>query len=149
VIIGDILVVVSCSAKKIWDKEPWRGPTAAKEAYIGPLFKLARKYAERKGYDWIILSAKYGFIEPDYTISGNYNVTFNNPKTKPISLEILRKQVKEKKLYRYSRVIVLASKRYVEIVRKAFQGYNIRIEAPLEGLPIGKMLAKLKSMIEE
>lgn len=95
------------------------------------------------------MSAKYGFIEPDYTIPGNYNVTFNNPKTKPISLEILRKQVKEKKLYKYSRVIVLASKRYVEIVRKAFQGYNIRIEAPLEGLPIGKMLAKLKSMIEE
>jgi len=149
VIIGDTLVIISCSARKIWDKDPQHGPVTAKEAYIGPLFKLARKYVERKGYDWIILSAKYGFIEPDYIIPENYNVTFKDPKTKPISLDTLRRQVKEKKLYRYSKVIVLASKQYVEIVRKAFQDYNIRIEAPLEGLPIGKMLKKLKHMINE
>lgn len=143
---ANVLVIVPCSARKIWDKEPQRGPTPAKDAYTGPLFRLARRFAETYGYPWIILSAKYGFIEPDHVIPGNYDVTFRDPKTNPVTVDILRRQVEEKKLYRYQKLIVLGSKYYVDMVRRAFQNYNIEIEAPLEGLPIGKMLRKLKVM---
>ncbi len=143
------LVIVPCSARKIWDKNPSIGPVKAKEAYIGPLFKLAKRYAEALGCDWIILSAKYGFIEPDYIIPGNYNVTFRDPKSNPISVDYLRKQVIDKKLYKYGRIVVLGSKYYSSIVRRVFSEFNVEVEAPLEGLPIGKMLSKLKEMTEK
>lgn len=143
---NDVLVIVPCSARKIWDKEPQRGPTPAKNAYTGPLFRLARRFAEIHNYPWIILSAKYGFIEPDYIIPENYNVTFNDLKTNPVTVDVLRRQVEEKKLHRYKKIIVLGGKHYVDAVRKAFQGYDVDIEAPLEGLPVGEMLRKLKIM---
>ncbi len=143
-----ILVIVSCSARKIWDKNPNMGPVKARDAYIGPLFRLAKRYAELSGCDWLILSAKYGFIEPDYVIPGNYNATFKDPRTNPISLDDLRRQVVEKKLYEYDKVIVLGSRHYSSIVRSVFREYNVEVEAPLEGLSIGKMLTKLKKMTE-
>jgi len=35
-----------------------------------------REYAEHFGDRWVILSAKYGFLNPEDTIEGTYNVTF-------------------------------------------------------------------------
>ena len=72
---GEILVIVPCGQGKIWDTEPDRGPVAARDAYTGAPFKVNRAYAERFASYWVILSAKYGFIPPDYLIPGPYNVT--------------------------------------------------------------------------
>jgi len=43
----------------------------------------------------LILSPKFGYIEPDVRIS-NYKVTFNNEGTRPITNRNLKKQVKIK-----------------------------------------------------
>lgn len=41
---------------------------AAKDLYTGPLFRTARTYAEKNCDGWLILSAKYGLLEPDRII---------------------------------------------------------------------------------
>ena len=47
-------------------------------------FTTNRAYAEKFGSRWVILSAKYGFIRPDFQIPGPYNVSFKDPATKPV-----------------------------------------------------------------
>ncbi|WP_390622104.1 DUF6884 domain-containing protein [Roseiconus lacunae] len=64
-----ILVIVPCGSSKVWSNDPSAGPTIAKDAYIGSPFKVNRKYAEHIGNRWVILSAKYGFIEPVFFAS--------------------------------------------------------------------------------
>ena len=79
-----ILCVVSCGKKKIWSKHPGMGPVEARKAYIGHYSRLLIKYAEtfcKENY--VILSAKYGFLWPYEKIPGDYNVTFNDRKTNP------------------------------------------------------------------
>lgn len=116
-----LLVVVPCGGLKIWRRRPDAGPTPAASAYIGLLFKVNKEFAERFADTWVILSAKYGFIEPEFVIPGNYNVTFKRASTGPISTARLREQVKEKGLDRFSRVIALGGKDYVSRVRAAFE----------------------------
>ncbi|MCD6444846.1 hypothetical protein J7L70_07610 [Candidatus Bathyarchaeota archaeon] len=143
-----VLVVVACGRRKIWDVNPSAGAVSARDAYIGAPFRVNRRYAERFADRWVILSAKYGFIDPDFEIPENYNVTFKDPSTKPITVEELRKQVLEKKLYEHPIVLVLGSRIYARIVAEAFSGFDVKIKAPLAGLPIGKAMRKVKQALE-
>lgn len=117
-----LLVVVPCGGLKIWQRRPDVGPAPAASAYVGPLFKINKEFAERFADRWVILSAKYGFIEPDFVIPEDYDVTFKKPATGPISTARLKEQVREKGLYKFSRVIALGGKDYVSRVRAAFAG---------------------------
>jgi len=140
------LVVVPCGKSKIWDKNPRKGSTKAKDVYLGVPFTVNREYAEKYGEKWVILSAKYGLIEPDYVIPENYNVTFNDPETNPISVNKLQGQVKDN-FSEYMKVLALGSTKYSEIVRKAFSGTSAVVCSPVAGLPIGKALGKVKTAI--
>ena len=140
------LVVVPCGKKKIWDKKPDTGPTKAKDVYLGPTFKVYSEYPVTFGNEWLILSAKYGFIEPNFIIPENYNVTFNDPSTNPISLEELKKQV-DQKLRKYEGVVALGSTTYASIVSKAFEHTGITVLMPTAGLSIGYALGKVKDAI--
>ena len=142
------IVVVPCGKSKIWDKDPNKGPTKAKEVYLGAPFKVNREYAEKYSNRWVILSAKYGFIEPNYVIPKNYNVTFNDLTTNPISVKQLKKQVLNLFLD-YTKAIVLGSTIYSEMVKEAFSGTAVKICSPVAGLPIGKALGKVKTAIRE
>ena len=142
-----VLVVVSCGARKIWSVNPNAGPTKAKDVYISGYFRWNRRYAERFGDRWVILSAKYGFIDPDFVIPEDYNVTFNDPSTKPISIGELRRQVKEKELYKFDKVVVLGGTTYCYIVSAAFQGYGVEVIKPLAGLPLGKAMSMVKNAV--
>jgi hypothetical protein len=46
-------------------------PAPARELYVSPLFRAARAYAERcyGSGQWLILSAKYGLVEPDRVLA--------------------------------------------------------------------------------
>ena len=46
-------------------------PVPARELYLSPLFRAARAYAERRyGHgQWLILSARYGLVEPDQVLA--------------------------------------------------------------------------------
>lgn len=142
-----ILVIVPCGQKKVWDRSPSAGPTAARDAYTGPPFGINRAFAERFGEGWVILSAKYGFIEPEFMISGPYNITFKNKRTGPIATARLREQVQEYRFARFSTVIGLGGKEYREAIELAFAGTTCRLCFPFSGLPIGKAMQATKCAI--
>ncbi len=127
------LAIVQCGARKIWKNDPKRGPTPAKEAYTSGYFQKNRAYAERFADRWLILSAKYGFLNPDTRIH-NYNVSFLEPKSKPISRAQLQAQVKMKRLSCYRHVVVLGGVLYADKVQEAFCSIKSRIHRPFNGL---------------
>ena len=111
------LCIVTCGKKKIWDENPNAGPTEAKNVYIGPLSKKAMEYAEKYYLDtWIILSAKYGFIDPKDIIPQNYDACFHKRNSKTISLEELKVQMEKKNFDEYDRIIVLGGKYYTQMI---------------------------------
>lgn len=58
------LILVGCVKSKIKTAAEVR----AKDLYDSPLWKCRRKYAERFGGSWYILSAKHGFLDPEKKI---------------------------------------------------------------------------------
>jgi len=109
---GEMLVIVPCGQSKVWDDEPERGPVMARDAYTGSPFRVNRAYAEAFASRWVILSAKYGFISPDFLIPGPYNVTFKKRVTNPVGLARLIVQIKELRLDEAPRMIGLGGKEY-------------------------------------
>jgi hypothetical protein len=141
---SEVLVIAPCGLSKIWDKNPNAGVTPAKDSYTGSPFKVNRQYAERFGTKWIILSAKYGFILPDFEIPGPYEVTFKRKASNPVSREELRKQVKDQGLDQFPIVIGLGGKEYRLAIADAFQGLSVELNFPFAGLPIGKAMQATK-----
>ena len=56
------LVITTCV------KEKRKGHHKAKDLYVSDLFKKMRNYAEMYNYDWRIISAKHGLIDPEEII---------------------------------------------------------------------------------
>ena len=121
------LAIVQCGQRKIWDKHPDAGPTAAKDAYVSPYFKMNRAYAEHFADQWVILSAKYGFLDPDTEIR-NYNVTFLKSSTHPISVDKLRRQVPQMRPCNFKKVIVIGGADYGRMVQQSFDETGCRID---------------------
>lgn len=143
------LVIVPCGRAKIWDVEPKAGPTPAREAYRGAPFKVNKEYAVRFADRWVILSAKYGFIDPDFSIPANYNVTFTLSETCPITSAELQRQAGEEGLLGFQTVVALGSTTYAQMVREAFRGSAASVITPMAGLPLGRAMAEVKRAIEE
>lgn len=142
-----ILVIIPCGLRKVWDSHPRCGPTPARFAYTGAPFKVNREYAEHFAERWAILSAKYGFIPPEFVIPGPYNVTFKDPSTHPISVEILRKQVREQRLDVLSTVIGLGGKDYRVALTHAFAGTTVNLHFPFAGLALGPGMKAVRAAI--
>ncbi len=88
------LVIVACGHPKIWSRDPRAGPTRARDAYISPYFRDNRRYAEAFADRRLILSAKYGFVDPRFVIPGPDEVTFKRRSTRPISAEAMQAQAR-------------------------------------------------------
>jgi len=145
--ISGLLVIVPCGQSKIWKTNPKHGPSKAREAYTGVPFKVNKDFAEKFADRWLILSAKYGFIDPDFMIPEDYNVTFKKPSTKPISLDTLEKQVKIKNLRSYKIAIALGGEDYSSKVKQLFAKKSTVI-APATGLPLGIGMHRIKSLLK-
>ncbi len=115
----DILMVVHCGKRKIWDTNPGQGLMPARETYVGAPFTVNRSYAERFGTQLRILSARYGLIPPNFIIPCDYDVAFTNPASRPIGIADLRRQVAEQALDRFGVVIALGGKVYTDRMREA------------------------------
>ena len=143
-----ILTIVPCAQSKIWKKQPKHDPEEARNAYTGAPFKVNKAFAEKfsgKPPDrWVILSAKYGFIEPDFKIE-NYNVTFKSHFSKPIGINELKEQASEKELEGYELVIALGGKDYSDKVEQVLGKYS-RLLTPSAGLPIGIGMSRIKAL---
>jgi hypothetical protein len=146
---NDTVCIIPCGSKKIWDKEPQNGPTKAKYVYIGPFTTKCREYAE-KFYpkSWCILSAKYGFLFPDDIVPGTYNVSFNNKKSNPITLDELKSSKSTQELDKYDNIVVLGGKNYTKMVNDIFTAKNVY--NPLSKYKgIGFMMHELNEAIKE
>ncbi|MBD3216055.1 MAG: hypothetical protein GF311_25810 [Candidatus Lokiarchaeota archaeon] len=115
------LFIVSCTKEKIWDimKETDQY-YAAEKAYYGKEFKKFLEWYELfnlkvKGYYWIILSGKYGFIEPKHPITW-YDINMANPNHYPISLKSLKNQCKQIRKWQLNG-------KYVNIKLNKFQNF--------------------------
>ena len=144
------LCIVPCGKKKIWDKNPGRGPAPASEAYIGGFASAARAYAERfYPSRWIVLSAKYGFLWPGDLVLAPYNISFSRRGDPVVTDTELRSQAQILGLDQFSEIVVVAGKAYTQAVRRAFGHTNtVSISCPLEGLhSMGSMVAKMRGAI--
>lgn len=132
------LIVVACTKTKIWEIDK-NAPdfVPAKLAYRGESFRKFLKWAEesgleQKGFKWIILSAKYGYIEPWHPIC-NYDVTFSDETTGPISDETLYRQVMYQSrwsgipLRNFKTVILYGNEVYFDKVRVSFRETNSNV----------------------
>jgi hypothetical protein len=137
------LCIIPCGAAKVWDKHPDHGPTEAKDVYTDGFAKACQNYAKMFFTDWVILSAKYGFLRPDDIVNEGYNVSFIKPSAETISVPTLQQQVVQKELEKFDGIVVLGGKHYTERVVSAF-GSGKNYVYPLSGCKgIGYMLERL------
>lgn len=141
------LTIIPCAQRKIWSKQPNAGPTPAADAYISAAFKLNRQYAEAFGDHWLILSARYGLIEPDFLIPGPYDVSFNRPSSGPITIPEVQAQVQNLGLHAFPTIVALGGKAYRNVLIAALAPHPIQF--PFAGLPIGKAMQAVKLALEK
>lgn len=144
-----LLVIVPCGQQKIWRKKPNAGLTPAKALYTGSPFVVNRAYAEKFSDRWVILSAKYGFIDPDYLIAEDYNTTFKRKSTSPVTVGELVKQVENLALDQHETVIGLGGKDYRFAIEAAFRDTSCQLYFPFAGLPVGRMMQATKAAMED
>lgn len=132
---GQVLHIVECSKRKIWDQGMVSTPrfVPARQAYLGDAMMawLADPRASKER--WLVLSARYGFIDPDQPIE-NYDVTFKDSKTGPITVDALAAQVRYQVRWadrvpfgHFSRVVVHGHKDYLDRVRAAFSATGTQV----------------------
>jgi hypothetical protein len=135
-----LLVIISCGRAKIWDKQPNLGAVQAKDAYSSPVFRAGRRYAEHFAEKWVILSAKYGFLEADQLIEP-YNLSFYQPEA--VQKNTLQGQVHVLGLNRFPTVGVVGSEIYWRNARGAFEGTGVSLNHVNSGVGFPPMLQTL------
>jgi Family of unknown function (DUF6884) len=132
-------VIIPCGKAKRRTGWPW----PAREAYVGSPFKVNRGYAEAVAPGrWLILSAKYGLLDPDQLID-DYDVSFNRPASGPIETGALAAQARARGLA--GPVVGLGGMAYVSALRSALSGFEeVELSFPFEGLSLGRAMAAVK-----
>ncbi|ASL65552.1 DUF6884 domain-containing protein [Bacillus cereus] len=142
------LCIITCGKKKIWDKHSNYGPMEAKDVYISPFGKACQAYASMFFENWVILSAKHGFLRPNDIVLKNYDLAFDSKSDEVISIEKLQKQMVDKSLLQFDEIVLLAGKKHKKVVTKLYP--EEMITYPLEGCKgIGYMLQRLKEAVKE
>ncbi len=141
-----LLVVVPSSQTKIWKFDPKHGPVKAMEAYTGSPFQVHKAFAQLFSDKWMILSPKFGFMDPNFMIPGDYDVAFKKPATNPISLEELGRQAQVKGLLDFNIVMTLGGEETTDLVTKVF-AQKSKVIAPMKGLALGAGMRLVKSFL--
>ena len=123
-------------------------PGLTEDTYTGAPFKVNREYAERFGDEWVILSAKYGFLRPTDLIDAPYNVTFEHPWTRPIEISALRQQIQDRRLAAFEHLIGLGGKDYRSVMEQSFAGTRVKLVFPFAGAKLGEALGAAKRAVE-
>ncbi len=142
-----VLVITGCTKGKMAYNESLRVP--AKKMYQGRLFKATRSYCESMGFDYVIISAKYGLILPDDIIGGYEKALRTKEDVKNIQSQVeerLRPLLKD-----YERIVVIAGKKYREVLQDLWDDRFMTIKSKGYGdlcSIIKKLIPKEKSLVE-
>jgi hypothetical protein len=91
----------------IWDREPDRGPTPARDAHVGAVFRARATCAECLYDAPVVFTAEHGFLHLDAIVPGPYDPSFARPGV--VTLETLREQVRYLELDRHHSAIIQVS----------------------------------------
>jgi hypothetical protein len=135
------MFVVACSGTKSPEFIA-NGRALACNAYAGQLFRMARRQVSEARAAWCILSGKYGFVSP---LAG---IDYYEQRMQPVrgiddmphAFELLHGDPTGAGIRCASRIIVLGSALYAEAAAALLRRH---VEAPLAGLPIGRMLQRM------
>jgi len=126
--------LVACCATKA------DAPCAAKDLYVSPLFRMSREWIERQSIPWFILSAKYGLLDPSRIVEP-YNLTLSQLSRQQRQQWARHVQQQLVAAVGGSTLVVLAGSLYLGATK------GFRVIDPLQGLPIGRRLQRLKAML--
>ena len=134
-------VLVSCVGKKTADA------TMASDLYRSTWFLLAKEYCLSHGYQWFILSARYGLLNIN-TIIEPYDLTLKecNQRYQRVWSQRVFFDIKEK-IPINTTLVIFAGVQYRRFLYPSLCRYGYNIEIPMRGLGIGKQLQWLKANI--
>ena len=136
------IYLVSCVGKKRADA------AQAKDLYASEWFYRARAFVEHSRCPWFILSAKFGLVTPEQTISP-YEQTLNDmSRTERQAWAQRVQQQMDRVLPACDRCVVLAGQRYREFLMD-YLTQRYTTEVPMKGLAIGKQLRWLGHPVSE
>jgi hypothetical protein len=135
-----ILIIIQCGKKKIWAKDPLARSVKAKDAYISNYFKLCRRYAEGFSDKWIILSGKYGIIDPETVIKNYDKKLFPTNKFK---IKV-RNQLKYIISKRFRQIVSLCGSDYSNFLNDVLMYFGLELDTPLRGKKIGERQRRIK-----
>lgn len=144
----DKLCIIPCGNKKIWSKDPSKGSVRAEEAYIGTFHRLCKSYARLFFNNYVILSAKHGFLRPQDHVDEMYNLSFSMKNSEIITVEELQVQFNEKSLASYKQYVVLTGKKYQPILQKVVPNPAMLDFPLIDCKGIGFMQQRLKKSID-
>ncbi|MBY4605835.1 MULTISPECIES: DUF6884 domain-containing protein [Bacillus] len=143
------LCIIPCGKKKIWDNHPNTGPVRAEDAYLSPFHQACERYAKAFFDEWVILSAKHGFLRPDDIVPENYDVAFGTEHSEIMTAEELHRQFCEKGFSDIEELVMLGGNKYRSVLN-AVIGEHQHISWPLSSCKgIGYMLQALNRAVEE
>lgn len=127
-----MIVFISCGkAKK-------KVPCAAKDLYVGSLFQKCKKWVEKRGVRYYILSAKHGILCPEDIIEP-YNMTIKGKKEIEAWTKKVECQLLSLAFAKNEHVISLAPDRYTVPLRLYFAS----VKEPLKNLGLGERMQAL------
>lgn len=132
------IVLVSCVAAKRSE------PAAARDLYLSTWFIKARRYAERCGDTWYVLSANHGLLMPTQTIVP-YEMTLNTM-SRPQRTAWADRVVQQiaQAVPTANPVVILAGGRYREYLMPMLEALGYNVSVPMQGLGIGQQLQWLE-----
>ncbi len=118
-------------------------PAPAKDLYVSPLFRAARRFAERCCDEWVILSAGFGVLLPEQVIA-------------PYEKSLLKMRLRDREHWadgvtKYLRQHYTGlAVRYIGLAGEEYLSrLGVSVEWPLDGLGIGGRIRRLQQMVAE
>ncbi len=127
--------LVACSAGKVQ-----AGSVPARDLYSSQLFTLARRYAEKHGAAWFILSAKFGLLDPAQLVAP-YDESLNDKRAGERAAwgQLVAEQIRLQQLAGVE-LVILAGRAYRDPLQQLLEAQGHTITVPMAGLAIGKQL---------
>ncbi|WP_405169409.1 DUF6884 domain-containing protein [Paenibacillus sp. FSL H3-0286] len=139
------IALISCGKNKLSNS------AAAKDLYIGDLFKKARKYSEKHYDQYFILSALHELLDPETKIDP-YDYTLNDLSKEQIiswSNNVHKQIIEIIDDSKEVEISIYAGDKYRKFLVPLLEQHGIKVNIPLKGLEIGKQLAWFKKNIGE